>query len=153
MKRLICLLLCGGVGVLSGCKTTSTNPKNNSVHKKSDLAMKELDAEIPKQKILFPEYFLLKDCTLGRHGRLPKNLIVAANIKTKRSIKPLLHEYNSVFSKNNWTIIKMEMGKKSFRFLAEKKEEKMEIRAVQGTTHVQIFILYTASLEKMLMEI
>ena len=152
MKRLICLFLCAGVGVLSGCKTTPTNPKNNSVRKKSDLAMKELDAEIPKQKILFPEYFILKECTLDQHGQLPNSIFIAANLHSERPFKSLFHEYHALFSKKGWSVKKMELGKRSFRFLAEKKPDKIEIRVVQGIKHTQIFILFTPALKTLFFE-
>jgi hypothetical protein len=55
----------------------------------------------------------------------------------------VLQQYNKLLSVQKWEVTKMEMAGKSFRLLAEKKGENVEIRAGQGTGVTQVFILYT----------
>ena len=94
------------------------------------------------ESLLFPGYLLLEDLELETHGRIPQSSLVGAGLKTKLGFKTVLDCYTVVLESKGWQVTPAEVANQSFRLMASKAGETLEIRAVQGTGPTQIFILY-----------
>ena len=94
------------------------------------------------ESLLFPEYLLIEDLELDTHGRIPQSSLVGAELKTKLRIKAVLDRYNAILDIKGWMVAPAEVTNQSFRLLASRLGETLEIRAVQGTDSTQVFILY-----------
>jgi hypothetical protein len=94
------------------------------------------------ETLLFPEYLLMEDFELDAHGWIPETPLVGGGLKRELGLKTVLRQYNQVLATHGWRVAKAEIAKQSFRLMAAKKTETLEIRAVQGTGSPQIFILY-----------
>lgn len=101
-----------------------------------------LEEGLRPEALQFPEYLFLEDLELDAHGRIPESPLIGAGLKTKLDLKTVLRRYNDVLATHGWKLTKAEMAKQSFRLLAAKKAETLEIRAVQGSGPAQVFILY-----------
>jgi hypothetical protein len=135
--RLILLFPMMGFLFLSGCAA----PKAPVVVKEKDI-MLYLEPGLRPETVLFPEYLFLEGLELDQHGRIPETLWVGAELKTEADLKPVLRQYNKVLATMGWQVTKAEIAKQSFRLMASKKAEMVEIRAVQGSGSTQVFILY-----------
>ena len=123
--------------VLCGC--VSTEPP--AVVQQEDV-MLFLEPGLRPETLLFPEYLLLEDFELEAHGRIPQTPLVGAGLKTPMGLKTVLQRYSNILALRGWRIDKTEQENQSFRLMASKKAETLEIRAVQGTGPTQVFILY-----------
>ena len=94
------------------------------------------------ETLLFPEYLLMEDLELDVHGRIPHSTLVGGGLKTKLGLKEVLQCYAAVLETQGWQAEPAEVTNSSFRLMASKPDETLEIRAVQGTGPTQIFILY-----------
>jgi len=145
MRWFFCLVSLVLLGVLLGCKTTSSGSSKGVVRTKAELNLESMQADANKKLPLFPEYFLLEGCEIIRQGLFEKNHFIAADLQTKRILQSLFRQYTALFGKKGWRIEKTEKGPYSFRFVVKKGKERFEIRAVQGKQQVQMFVLYTFS--------
>lgn len=94
------------------------------------------------ETLLFPEYLFLEDFELEAHGRIPQTSLVGAGLKTQMGLKTVFRRYSNILALRGWQIDTTEKASQSFRLMASKKAETLEIRAVQGTGPTQVFILY-----------
>ncbi len=101
-----------------------------------------LEPGLRPETLLFPEYLLLEDFELEAHGRIPQTPWVGAGLKTQMGLKTVLRQYRNILALRGWKIDTTEQANQSFRLMASKKAETLEIRAVQGTGPTQVFILY-----------
>ena len=124
--------------VVGGC----AGPEGPPVVRHEDV-MLFMDSSLHPENLLFPEYLLLEGYELDAHGRIPNSSLIGVGLKANLALRTVLQQYNKLLSVQKWEVTKMEMAGKSFRILAEKKGENVEIRAVQGTGVTQVFILYT----------
>ncbi len=123
--------------VLCGCVST----EDPSVVRQEDVLL-ILEPGLRPETLLFPEYLLLEDFELEAHGRIPKTIRVGAGLKTQMGLKTVLRRYRNILMLRGWRIDQTEQASQSFRLVASKKAETLEVRAVQGTGPTQVFILY-----------
>lgn len=133
------LLVLVGLSV-SGC-ITSRDPVETVID--VDASMEFLEEGLRPEVLLFPEYMMMADFELHQHGRIPETSLVGGGMKTDLSLAVVRGRFNDVLTANGWTSDTMEIGRQSFRILASKGEEQVEIRAVQGRGPTQVFLLYT----------
>lgn len=102
-----------------------------------------LEPGLRPEPLLFPEYLFLEGFELDQHGRIPQTALVGAGLKTKMPLKMVLRRYKAVLALKGWRVGTVEEEEEqSFRLMAVKKGETLEIRVVQGTGLTQVFILY-----------
>lgn len=94
------------------------------------------------EQLLFPEYLLMEDFELYQHGRIPDSILVGCGVSTKLALSVCRRRFTDVLQKHGWGLGKVEIGRKSFRVIAENEKESVEIRAVQGVGITQVFLLY-----------
>jgi len=123
--------------MLCGCVSTETP----AVVQQEDVLL-ILEPGLRPENLLFPEYLLLEDFELEAHGRIPQTPLVGAGLKTPMGLKTVFRRYSDILALRGWRIDKTEQASQSFRLMASKKAETLEIRAVQGTGPTQVFILY-----------
>ena len=132
--RLISLLYCTAV-LLAGC--ASRDPD------RVFLDPAAIDAR-PRQPVLFPEYFLMEGFELQDHGRIPRTDLIGAGMSVDLELSSVRSSFNDVLHEHQWDIDTMEIGRQSFRILASRKDESVEIRGVQGSSGPShVFLLYT----------
>jgi hypothetical protein len=136
MNRLFLLSL--SVGLLSGC--TTKEPSEPVVDPAA--AMEFLEAGLRPEVLLFPSYLMLEDFQLNQHGRIPETRWVGAGIRSKLSLTNVRSRLMDALDSKGWIIQRTEIEKKSFRLIAEHRNEHIEIRGVQGFGPTEIFILY-----------
>ena len=124
--------------LLAGCATTEAPAV---VHDED--VMLVLEAGLRPENLLFPEYLFLLDLELDQHGRIPQSTLIGADLRTEVDLKTIQRQYNKVLAAHGWQITKAEFAMQSFRLMAGKEGEFLEIRGVQGTGSTQVFILYT----------
>lgn len=130
-----------GIGLaVSGC-ISAREPTEPVVDVNS--SMEFLGEELRPEVLLFPEFLMMADFELHQHGRIPETSLVGGGLKTALSLSVVRQRFNDVLADNGWTSEKMEIGRQSFRIMAAKGMEQVEIRAVQGSGAAQVFILYT----------
>jgi hypothetical protein len=95
--------------------------------------------------VLFPDYFLMEDCRLNEHGRIPGTPLIGADMTVAQELSAVRGLINDQLSLHEWTTDKVEIGRQYFRMLASHAGETIEIRAVQGTGPTQVFLLYRPS--------
>ena len=122
---------------LLGCATTK-----ESVVVKDEDVMLYLEPGLRPETLLFPEYLFLEGLEIDQHGRMQGTAWVGAGLKTEEDLKPILRQYNKVLASMGWQVTKAEIAKQSFRLMASKNAEMVEIRAVQGSGSTEVFILY-----------
>lgn len=108
-----------------------------------DASMEFLEPGLRPEVLLFPEYLMLEEFELHQHGRIPETPLVGGGMKTAVSLSVVRGRFNDVLADNGWRSDKTEIGRQSFRLLASRGVEQLEIRAVQGGGPTQVFILYT----------
>ncbi len=139
MNRFGAMVLVCAMGWLAGCATTPDDPGY------LDPAMIPPPGDpADLQPILFPEYLLLDGYELHDHGHIPRTDLIGAGMSATLPLATVRQQFGDVLYYQKWTTDRMEMGKQSFRILASRGGETLELRAVQGTTGpTQIFLLYT----------
>ena len=85
---------------------------------------------------------------LEAHGRIPETELVGAGMKTKQSLQGVRSRYSDCLAQHGWTPLQMEVGGHSFRLVAERQGARVELRAVQGTGPVHLFLLYQPAVER-----
>lgn len=106
-----------------------------------------LEPGLRPETLLFPEYLLMENFELETHGRIPQTPLVGVGLRTGMGLKTVLRQYNNILSTHGWQVTKAKVAKQSFRLMAVKKAETLEIRAVQGTGPTQVFVLYKPGAE------
>lgn len=137
MTRFLFIYLFFITAFLGGC----TSPEEPAVVLEEDI-MLFLQPGLRPESVLFPEYLLIEDLEIDVHGKIPKSPLVAGGLKTKQGLKTVLSRYNAVLKRKGWQIAPPEIADHSFRLMADRPGETVEIRAVQGTGWTHIFILY-----------
>ncbi len=107
-----------------------------------DEAMTYLEPELRPEPLLFPKYLLMADFEIGRHGRIPNSALVGADLKTKLDLAAARQRFDNLLRSKGWKIVQTESAEHSFRLQASRRGETLEIRAVQGSGPVQVFLLY-----------
>ena len=133
------ILLMIGLGA-SGCMT-SEEPMEPVVD--VDASLEFLEPGLRPEVLLFPEYLMMEEFELHQHGRIPETPLVGGGMKTEVSLSVVRGRFNDVLADNGWQLEKTEIGRQSFRLIASRGAEQVEIRAVQGGGPTQVFILYT----------
>jgi len=129
-----------GAGILlSGC--SSLQPAPEPVIDQA-AAMEYLKQGLRPEVLLFPEYLMMEGFELSQHGRIPESRLVGAGQKTGLGLAAARRRFMDQLDSNGWKTTKVEIETQSFRLMAEKKREQIEIRAVQGFGPTEIFILY-----------
>lgn len=129
----------GAVLLLSGC--SALQPVPEPVIDQA-AAMEYLEQGLRPEVLLFPEYLMMEGFELSQHGRIPETELVGASLKTRMGLSIARRRFMNQLDSNSWKTSKIEIEKQSFRLMAEKKREHIEIRAVQGVGPTEIFILY-----------
>ncbi len=101
-----------------------------------------LEPGLRPEVLLFPEYLLLEDFELTRHGRIPETSLIGAGMQTKVNLKITHRRLSNVLTSKGWKIDRAEAGSQSYRLLASLDGESLEVRSVKGTGATQVFILY-----------
>ena len=127
------------LAVCSGC-VTSEEPAEAVVDINESMAF--LDSDLRPETVLFPEYLLMEDFELERHGRVPGSTLVGAGMKTVAGLNHAHRLLSDQLAAQGWETDKVEIEKQSFRIMASLNQQTIEIRAVQGTGPTQVFILY-----------
>jgi hypothetical protein len=128
-----------GIVLMAGC-ISPKKPAEPVVY--SEEAMVFLEPGLRPEVLLFPEHFLMEDFELNQHGNIPQSSLVGGGLKTKLDLKSTMRRFNEVLDSDGWETDKVELGKKSFRTMASKGGEYIEIRAVEGDVSTEVFILY-----------
>lgn len=138
MMRVMMMLFCFAI-LLAGCATLpeSTELADNTVIVKS--------AQSPRP-IHFPTYFLMEGVQLNDHGYIPSTSLIGADMTTALDLRTVRSRFGDILAKEGWHTDKMEIARQSFRLMASRERDTVEIRAVQGTGPTQIFLLYTPAL-------
>ena len=134
-----CLYIFGAGMLLSGC--SSLQPTPEPVIDQA-AAMEYLERGLRPEVLMFPEYMMMEGFELNQHGRIPETDLVGAGLKTSLGLSIARGRFMDQLDANGWETTKMEIETQSFRLMAEKKQEHIEIRAVQGIGPTEIFILY-----------
>jgi hypothetical protein len=131
------LLIFVSMMLLSGCRT-ATPPV---VIADAD-AMLYLEQGLRPEILLFPEYLFMEGLELDQHGRIPETDLIGVDMKSKLSLETLIRRFHDVLVSKDWMVAKAEMLDRSFRLVADLGEERLEIRAVQGSGAAYVFMLY-----------
>lgn len=105
-------------------------------------AMEYLVPGLRPEVLLFPEYLMMEGFELNQHGRIPETELVGAGLKTGLSLSITRRRFMDQLDSNGWNTTKMEIEAQSFRLIAGRKLETIEIRGVQGSGPTEIFMLY-----------
>lgn len=105
-------------------------------------AMEVVGHGVQPQVLIFPEYLLMEDFELEQHGRIPETRLVGAGMKSSIGLLEVRRRFGDRLAAEGWATDKVEMGSGFFRLMASKQGEQVEIRAVQGSGDVQVFVLY-----------
>lgn len=135
MKYLLLFLLL----LISACR--SMDPAGPVVD--ANAVMTFLQSDLMPEKLLFPEFLLMEDFELNQHGRIPGSSMIGGDMQTNLKLTEVRGRFGDALSSNGWKIDRVEVGGGSFRMLASKAGEEVEVRAVQETGAAQVFILYT----------
>lgn len=127
--------------LLSGCVST-----DSPVVVQDEDVMLFLEPGLRPEPLLFPEYLLLEDFELQAHGRIPESPLIGVGLRTKLELGEVRRRFSDLLAEKEWTVVKTELARQSFRLLAESKDETLEIRGVQGSGPSLIFILYKQTL-------
>ena len=122
--------------LLAGC---ATEP---AVIVDKDESMTYLEPGLRPEPLLFPEYLLMEDFEINEHGVIPNTTLIAANIKTKLDLATAHQRFDQLLHSKGWKIIQTESAAHFFRLQASRRGDALEIRAVQGSGPVQVFLLY-----------
>ena len=128
------------VGVLCGCATKEAPPPDVVVDDAA--AMTHLGPGIKPETLLFPEYLFMPDFELYQHGQLPGSELIGIELATRLDLPATRQRFTDMLTSREWTVTHEEGGKQSFRQLARRGGESVEIRAVRGTGPTQVFVLY-----------
>ncbi|MDF7797845.1 hypothetical protein P4C99_00105 [Pontiellaceae bacterium B1224] len=136
------LYIFGCIILLSGCNTYQPLTAPKPVVDPS-AAMEYLEPGLRPEILLFPEYLMMEGFELNQHGRVPETELIGAGLKTYLSLSDTRRRFMDQLDANGWETTKMEIEAHSFRLIAEKKLDVIEIRAVQGSGPTEIFMLYS----------
>ena len=138
--HVLLLILC--LSVVWGC----SSPPDVVIQ--DDDAMLYLEAGLRPDTFLFPEYLFMEDFEIDQHGRIPETTLIGIDLKTDLAVKTALRRFNNVLANHGWQVSKAEMALHSFRLIATMADERLEIRAVQGSGPTQIFVLYQPPIDQ-----
>lgn len=127
--------------LLSGCATYQPLSAPEPVIDPA-AAMEYLEPGLRPEVLLFPEYLMLESFELNQHGRIPETELIGAGIKTRLGLTIARRRFMDQLDANGWNTTKVEIEAHSFRLMAEKPLETIEIRGVQGVGPTEIFMLY-----------
>ncbi|MBT8042775.1 MAG: hypothetical protein KJN98_06360 [Pontiella sp.] len=127
------------VSLLAGCVAPQKSEEPVVVEAET---MTFLEAGLRPEVLLFPDYLLLEDFELTRHGRIPETSLVGAGMQTKMDLKITHRRLSNVLTAKGWRIDRTEVGSQSYRLMATLDGESLEVRSVKGTGATQVFILY-----------
>lgn len=130
--------------VLAGCQTSRNKDEGPVVDPSA--TMEFLEPGLRPEVILFPEYLVLEDFEIERHGRVPNSEFIGAGLKTTFSLNETRTRYTDVLEARGWSVDKVEIEKHSFRMLASTAKEHIEIRGVRGSGDTSLFLLYEPDL-------
>ena len=133
------IALCAMTLLMSGC---IMQPEPDMPVVDDDAAMEFLMPGLRPEMLLFPDYLLMDEYELNQHGRIPESEMIGAGLRTKLNLTVVRGQFADVLAAQGWQTAKMEIDRQSFRLIAEHKEERVEIRAVQALGPTEIFILY-----------
>ena len=142
MSRWVWIQCAAACVALAGCKTTeSEEPVVDPM-----ASVEFLEPGLRPEVILFPEYLLLEDFQVERHGRVPESELIGGGLRTRLSLSESRTRFTDVLSEQGWAIDKVEIERQSFRLLASSPTEYLELRAVRGTGDTKVFLLYEPNL-------
>lgn len=101
-----------------------------------------LDPDLRPEVLLFPEYLLLEGFELDQHGRIPGTTLVGVELKADRSLQDVLQQIQDLLLGKGWAMDHTEVAAQSFRLMATRQGDQVEVRAIQGTGSTQVFILF-----------
>lgn len=133
------LYLFGPIILLSGCSSFQTVPEPVI---DPAAAMEYLEPGLRPETLLFPEYLMMEGFELNQHGRIPETELIGAGLKTRLGLSMARRSFMDQLDFNGWKTTKMEIEAQSFRLMAAKKSEHIEIRGVQGSGPTEVFLLY-----------
>jgi hypothetical protein len=131
--------LCCLIAFCAGCATTQEAPEPVI---DPDAAMEYLEPGLRPEVLLFPDYLMVEGFELNQHGRIPESELVGAGMKSKFSLTTVRRTFLDQLDSKGWNITLTEIEGRSFRLMAARKLEHIEIRAVQGSGPTEVFILY-----------
>ncbi len=143
--RVVFLFQLGFLLLLCGCVTT----EQPEVVVNDVDTMLYLDPELRTETLLFPEYLFMEGFELDQHGQIPHSTLIGVDMKNELDLKTVLRRFNQLLVTKGWILHRAEVEKRSFRLMAEMKDETLEIRAVQGTGPTHVFILYQPPIHKL----
>lgn len=136
MFRLAGAIIAAGV-LWVGCAA----PPEAPVIQQDDVVL-FLGPDLRPESLQFPEYLLMEDFELEAHGRVPETNLIGIGLKTKLDLQSARSRCDTMLNSKAWRVGTVEEGAQSFRLLATRKGETLEIRGVQGSGLTQVFILY-----------
>jgi hypothetical protein len=123
--------------LLFGC----VGPKPPAEEGSADVMVPQAESQRP-ENLLFPDYLLMADFEIDQHGRIPENTLVGAEMMTELDLAITLQRFTKVLDAHGWELTRQEIAAQSFRLIAVLNEDRLEIRAVQGTGGTKVFLLY-----------
>ena len=129
----------GALLLVCGCATREEPAEPMVV---AEEAMTYLDPGLRPEVLLFPEYLLMDGFRLARHGRIPETRMVGAGMEADLPLAAVRRRFQNQLDAHGWKLGQVELGPQSFRLMATRKGDNLEIRTVQGTGPAEVFILY-----------